>query len=346
MRKNLLLFFIAAVLILLAGWAPLFAQRGGRTAETLEVKVASPLPKESPWGRTLDRIAAEWSRITGSQVRLRVLHGGTEGGEGKMRLSLASNTIQAAVFTSFGLSTINPAVMTMSAPFLIRNDNELSAVMREVEKDLEDRINSGDFFIVAWSKAGFVNIFSRDPVFSPEDLKRQKIGSNPEADDMNTAFKTMGFQVVDSDWLDVGPKLASGALMAVYQSPAAIAAYQMHTMLKNMLSTNIAPVLGGIVMNQVTWKKIGELNPRYQAELLRTTRRIAEEFDASMSKTISDAVTTMSREGLKVNQPSPAQEQLWYNEIERVTPSLMAGTYDRALYEKIVDALAKYRGRR
>ena len=263
-----------------------------------------------------------------------------------MRLSLSSNTIQAAVFTSFGLSSINPAVMTMSAPFLIRDDNELTAVMREVEGELEARINSGEFFMVAWSKAGFVNIFSRDPVFSPDDLKRQKIGSNPEADDMNTAFKTMGFQVVDSDWLDVGPKLASGALMAVYQSPAAIAAYQMHTILKNMLFTNIAPVLGGIVMNQVTWKKIGEINPRYQTDLLRATRRIAEEFDGSMSKTISDAITTMTREGLKVNRPSPAQEQLWYSEIERVTPSLMGSTYDRALYEKIVDALARYRSRR
>ena len=344
MRRNLLFAALAAILIFGAG--DLYAQRGGRAGENLEVKIASPLPKESPWGRTLDRIAVEWNRISNGQIRLRVLHGGTEGGEGKMRLSLASNTIQAAVFTSFGLSSINPAVMTMSAPFLIRNDNELSAVMKEVENDLETRMNSGDFFIVAWSKAGFVNIFSRDPVFTPDDLKKQKIASNPDADDMNTAFKTMGFQVVDSDWIDVGPKLASGAVMAIYQSPAGTAAYQLHSILKNMLSTNIAPVLGGIVINQVTWKKIGEMNPRYQTEILRTTRRIAEEFDSSMSKTINDAVNTMTREGLKVNKPSPAQEQLWYDEIDRVVPSLIGTTYDRALYEKIVNALKKYRGER
>lgn len=346
MFKKLLFVIIFAVLVFGTGTGVLFAQRGGRAGETMEVKIASPLPKESPWGRTLDRIAVEWNRITNGQVRLRVLHGGSEGGEAKMRLSLASNTIQAAVFTSFGLNSINPAIITMSAPFLIRNDNELNAVMKEVEKDLEARLNSGDFFMVAWSKAGFVNIFSKEPVYVPDDLKKLKIASNSEADDMNTAFKSMGFQIVDADWIDVGQKLATGAVMAVYQSPAGIAAYGIHTTLNNMLTVNLAPILGGIVMNQVTWKKIGELNPRYQTELLRSTRRIAEEFDGTMQKTINDAVTTMSREGLKVNRPTPAQEQLWFDEINRVSPSLMGSTYDRALYQKITDVLIKYRAGR
>ena len=347
MRKIFLFVVFAAALILETGTGSLFAQRGGRSqSEIIEVKVASPLPKESPWGRTLDRIVAEWSRVTNGQVRPRVLHGGTEGGEGKMHLSLASNTIQAAVFTSFGLSAISPAIMTMSAPFFIRTDEELAAVMRDVQNDLEERLNSGDYFILAWSKAGFVNIFSKDPVFVPDDLRKQKIASNAEAAEMNTAFKTMGFQVVDTDWTDVGPKLATGAIMAIYQNPAGVAAYQLHSYMKNMLSVNIAPILGGLVINQVTWKKIGNLNPRYQSDILRASRQITEGFDGSMQKTINDAIASMSREGLKVNRPSTAQEQIWFSDVERVIPTLLGTTYDRVLYQKISDALIKYRAGR
>ena len=340
------IFFIAALAALILGGTggTLYAQRGGRTqGETLEVKIASPLPKESPWGRTLDKIAAEWSRITNGQVRLRVLHGGTEGGENKMLLSLTSNTIQAAVFTSFGLSAINPAIMTMSAPFLIRTNDELSAVMKEVQPDLEAGLNSGDYFIVAWSKAGFVNIFSKEPVLVPDDLRKQKIASNADAAEMNTAFKTMGFPVVETDWNDVGPKLATGGVMALYQNPAGVAAYQLHTYLKNMLSINIAPVLGGIVMNQVTWKKIGALNPQYQQDLLKVTRSIAGELDDSMQKTVNSAISSMVKDGLKINQPSPAQEQLWYNDVERVVPTLLGTTYNRDLYQKINQILTKFR---
>ena len=341
MRKILL--FAAFATIFIFGAGTLFAQRGGRAGETLEVKIASPLPKESPWGRTLDRIASEWSRITNGQVRLRVLHGGTEGGEQKMLLSLSSNTIQAAVFTSFGLSAIDPAVLTMSAPFLIRNDAELNLVMKEVQGDLEAKLNAGDYFIVAWSKAGFVNIFSKDPVYTPDELKKMRIASNAEATEMNTTFKTMGYQVIETDWTDVGPKLATNTIMAIYQNPAGVAAFQLHSYLKNMLSINLAPVLGGIVMNQVTWKKIGALDPRYQGELLRSTRQIAEGLDQSMQKTVNDAVASMTKDGLKVNKPTAAQEQLWFSDIERVMPSLLGSTFDRDLYQKISGILVKYR---
>ena len=342
MRRIVLYTLIAALL----ATPNLFAQRGGRAAETLEVKLASPLPKESPWGRTLDRIAGEWNRITNGQVRLSIRHGGIEGNEEKMLLSMAGDTIQAGVFTSFGLSSINPAVMTMSAPFLIRSEKELSAVMNEVEKDLEAKLNNGNYFLIAWSQSGFVNIFSKDPVFTPDDLRRQRIASNPEAAEMNTAFKQMNFQIVESDWTDLGTKLNAGVVMAAYQSPAAVAAYQLHTVMKNMLSTNIAPVLGGIVINQVTWRKIANLDPRYQQQLMTATRRIAAEFDASLQKTVNDAVQTMTKAGMKVNRPTAAQEQQWYADIERAMPSLLGTTFDRDLYNRISEILRKYRGGR
>ncbi|MDR0656990.1 MAG: TRAP transporter substrate-binding protein DctP [Treponema sp.] len=324
-----------------------FAQRGGRSqGESLVVKIASPLPQSSSWGRTLDKIAFEWNRITNGQVRLNVRHNGVEGGEGKMLISLSSNTIQAAIFTSFGLSAISPEIMTLSAPFLIRNEEELDIVLETLRDDLETRINSTGYFIIAWSKAGFVNVFSKDPVFVPDDLRKQKIATNADAPDLNTAFKTMGFQLVETDIVDVGNKLATGNIMAVYQNPAGVAAYQLHTYLKNMLSVNIAPILGGIIINQVTWKKIGELNPQYQREILRVTRRIAAELDASMPKTTADAINTMCRGGLKVNQPTPAQEQVWFDDVERVIPLLLGTTFDRNIYQNINAILSRHRNKR
>jgi len=342
MRKILFLFIMAAMLITPA----LFAQRGGRVGDTIEVKLASPLPKESPWGRTLDRVASEWSRITNGQVRLNVRHGGVEGSESKMRQSLAGDIIQGAVFTSFGLSAIDPGIMTLSAPFLIRNESELNAVMQEMQRELDQRFNRGNYFILAWSKSGFVNIFSRDPVYTPDDLRKMKIASNTEASEMNTVFKTMGFQIIESDWGEVGNKLNAGTVAAVYQQPAAVAAFQLQSILKNMLSINIAPVLGGIVLNQVTWKKIGDLNPRYQQELLDVTRKIANEFDNSLTKTVNDAITTMRRSGLSVNQATAAQEQQWISEVERATTSLLGTTFDRDIYQRVSGILTRIRARR
>jgi len=342
MRKILIFAILAAVLITPA----IFAQRGGsRGTETIEVKLASPLPKESPWGRTLDKIAAEWSRITNNQVRLNVRHGGIEGNEKKMQLSLASDIIQGAIFTSFGLSAIDPGIMTLSAPFLIRTESELNVVMQEMQRELDQRFNKGNYFILAWSKSGFVNIFSKDPVYTPDDLRKMKTASNAEATEMNTVFKTLGFQIIESDWSEVGNKLNAGTVAAVYQSPAAIASLQLQSILKNMLSLKIAPILGGIVINQVTWKKIGDLNPKYQQQLVDVSRKLADEFDSSLTKTVNDAITTMKRSGLKENVATAAQQQMWISEVEKAVVSLLGTTFDRDIYQRVNSILTRIRGR-
>ncbi|MDR0600347.1 MAG: TRAP transporter substrate-binding protein DctP [Treponema sp.] len=336
--------FLWAILCLIAS-PGLLAQRGSAQGEGMvEVKLASPMPRDSAWGKTLDRMAVEWARVTNNEVRLRVLHNGQEGTEGKMLSSLSSNNIQAGIFTSFGLSKICPGVMTLSVPFIIRNDAELDLALKETKPLLEAEAAKTDFFVLAWSKVGWVNFFSKDPVFTPDDLRKQKIASSPETREMNTAFITMRFQVEEAELTNAGPKLASGAIGSVYMAPAAIAAYQLDTYLKNMMDPPIAAAMGGIVINKITWNKINRLNPAYQRELIRVTQRIASEFDASMPKTSADAVAQMSRRGLKINKLSPAQEEVWRAEMRRVIPSLLGKTFDQEIYQRISAALTRYRG--
>jgi len=79
MKKNATIFLAFLVLIFSAPTVA-FAQRGGRAGDAIEIRVASPLPRNSDWGRTLDRIAGEWARVTNNTVRPRIIHDGLEGG--------------------------------------------------------------------------------------------------------------------------------------------------------------------------------------------------------------------------------------------------------------------------
>ena len=350
--RNFFLFVIFGILLIFSAPA-LFAQRGttqpqGTTGSaSVNVRLASPLPRNSAWGRELDRLAGEWHRITNGTVRLDVIHDGREGGETQMMQSLRSNAVQAAIFTSFGLSQINPAIITVSVPFLIRNDRELEIVMREVQGDLEARFNRSNFYLLALSRSGFVNIFSRDPVFTPDDLRRQPVASNAEADQINRAFSAMCFRIEQTDWTDIGPKLNSGAVRAVYLNPSAVAPLNLHRQLGHMLAIDAAPVLGGIVINQITWGRIRDINQNYPSQLQAATRRLTSQFDSTLPRMTSDAIRTMTGGGLTINRPSPAQEQLWHNEIERVMPGLLAnGTFDRELYQRITGILTRIRGGR
>jgi TRAP-type C4-dicarboxylate transport system substrate-binding protein len=301
------------------------------------------LPRNSDWGRALDRLAADWARVTNNQVRLRIIHDGIEGGEAKMLSSLSANNIQAGLFASSGLSDICPEVMTISVPFNIKSEAELDLVLQEVLPTLEARINRTNFTVITWAKGGWVNVFSKEPVVVPDDLRRQKISTSPELKDINLVFKTMGFQVVESDMTDLGPKLANNMINAIYLVPAMIAPMGLHRSLKHMMSVPIAPVMGAIVMNRVTWNKLG---PDRQREIMKVTRLMAADFDTSVTKTNANAVTMMSRDGLKVNSLSPSQVDLWHGELVKAMPSLVGTTFDRDLYQQVNRILERSRNGR
>jgi TRAP-type C4-dicarboxylate transport system substrate-binding protein len=319
-----------------------YAQRGSARGDVINIRIASPLPRSSDWGRALDRLAADWERVTQNQVRAIVSHDGREGGEGKMLSSLSSDSIQVAVFTSAGVSEICPAVMNLSVPFMIRNEAELDLVLENILPVIDTRVKN-EYVVIAWSKGGWVYIFSKEKVLTPDDLRKQRLATSPDLPDMNSVFRLMGFQLVETDMVSIGPKLASNAINAIYLIPAIIAPMQLYKSLNHMLEVPIAPIMGAIVMNRVTWNK---LSTAHQQEIIRTTRRVAAEFDASVVKTEANAIAAMGRDGLSVNKPNQAQQDMWSNDVKNTMPSVIGPIFDSDLYNQINSILEKSRSGR
>jgi TRAP-type C4-dicarboxylate transport system substrate-binding protein len=334
-----LIMFIAVVCILSPGAA--FAQRRRNNV----IKVASPAPERTDWGRALNQISSEWSRITNGEVTFQVFHDGImgKGNESEMLQLLKSDSIQGAVFTSSGLNLISGGILTLSCPFLIRDSAELNAVLAGLKGELETRVEKEGFAVLGWSQAGWIKIFSRSPVLVPDDLKRQKLGASPIDDKMMNAFSTMGYQMVPLGLNDILVSLSNGKVDAVYISPMAAGGYQLFGVAKNMTSLNVAPFLGGLVLNQRAWRAVPD---QYKPQLIEVTARIVRDLDRSMSRLEDDMVNTMKQYGLVVHQVSPQQAQVWYDDTARAMPSLLESTFDRDLYQRIDSILKDYRNRR
>ncbi|MDR2211929.1 MAG: TRAP transporter substrate-binding protein DctP [Spirochaetaceae bacterium] len=331
--------FLFALLVLFLFVPQVYGQRPPRQ---IVIKLASMVPENTEWGQALNKLSAEWSRISNGEVRLQVYANGTQGAEDAVLQKLNMNTIQAAVLTSFGLNKIAPDILTLSCPFLIRNDAELTEVLRAVKKDFEAQINSQNYFSLALVRGGWIKFFSREPVFIPADLKRQKVGSIPSEPELAQAFRIMGYQVVMVDQNRLLIALRSGSIDVVYQSPIAAAGFQFFGAAKNMASINIAPFMGGIVLNKHAWESIPD---RYKNELIRVTQRVGVEIENSLLKLENDAIRQMKNYGLVENQISPRQQQDWYDDMTRVTPNLLGNTFNRNMYNKIDGILRSYRSR-
>jgi len=315
---------------------PVFAQR------TITIKLASPVPENSPWGRSFNQLAADWKRITNGEVEMIVYHNGVAGGEKEVVRSLRLNQVQAAVLSTYGLYEISPEAMTLSCPFLIRDDEELDLVLAGVKGDLEDKINAKGYFPIAWARVGWIRFFSKQPIFTPADLKKQKLGTHVDQAEMNQIFKTMGFQMVPVAHNDILIALNSSMVEVVFQSPMVVGSTQIFGSAKNMASINIAPFVGAIVFNQRTWRAIPE---KYKPQLIASARRAEAEIDRTVKEMENDVIKTMEKYGLKVNQLTPEQEQLWYDEIGQATPGLIGTMLDRDTYNRIDTIVRNYRNR-
>ena len=339
MKKSFILFTLAFFFLSIG---LIYAQRVSARSEVINVRIASSLPRNSDWGRALERLASDWGRAKNNQVRAVVSHDGREGNESKMLSSLSSDAIQVAVLTSAGIAEICPEVMCLSLPFFIRNNTELDLVLKEVQPVLEGHVRN-EFVVIAWSKGGWVYLFSKERVLTPNDLRQQLLGTSPGLNEMNTTFTKMGFKLVETDLSTIGTRLASNRLNAIYMIPAAIAPMQLHRSLNHLLDLPIAPIMGAIVMNRVTWNKISQ---DFQQEILKATQRIANEFDASMARTEASAISAMNRDGLSVNKPSQAQQDTWFSDIQGAIPELVGTVFNRDLYNRMNDILVRSRNRR
>ena len=317
--------------------APLFAQR------TITIKMASPVPENTPWGQFFNQLASDWKKITNGQVELVIYHNGVAGSEKEVVRNLRVNQLQAAVLSTYGLYEISPETMTISCPFMIRDDDELDLVLAETKSELENKINGKGYFTLAWARIGWVKFFSKQPIYTPADLKRQRLGTNADQAELNEVFKTMGFQMIPVARNDILIALNGNMVDAVFSSLAAVGSSQAFGLAKNMSSINIAPFIGAIVFNQRAWRAIPE---KFRPQLIAAARKYEAELDRSVRELENDLVKTFSNYGLNVNQLNQAQEQQWYDEIGRVMPTLVGTMFDKGIYNRIDAILREFRSRR
>jgi TRAP-type C4-dicarboxylate transport system substrate-binding protein len=243
-----------------------------------------------------------------------------------------------------GLNQISPEIITLSAPLLIRNEAELDVVLSELKPELEAHINDKDFFMLTWAKSGWMKVFSKKQIFEPEQLKNLKIGMPPDIPSMSRAFQRMGYNSQDLPINDSLMALNSGKIDAIYSSPIYVAGMQIFTTAKYMMSINVSPFMGAIVMNKQAYST---LNRRaYWPQLLASAQRIGREIDTSIIQLEDTAMKTMRSYGLIVSTVTPEQEKRWYDDIEKAMPALLQSkVFDAALYNKINVILRRYRQR-
>jgi len=324
-----------AILALAASNAPAAAASSG----AIVIKIGSIAPERSPWGKALEKVARDWERISNGTVQVKIYPGGIAGSEQDMIRKMRLGVLQGGVFTSMGLSKIEPSITVLNIPLLFHSAEEFGVVFDKMKPAFEKKIEEKGFKIVLWTHAGWVNFFTKEPVIYPEDLKKLKISVTDNDPEIEQVWKKMGYEVVPGDFKDLMVQLQSGMVTAAYLPALLAGAGQYFAVVPHMLSMTLAPLVGSLILSDKAWASIpADLHLPFIAAIAEASRGLLEETQGLEA----DAVKMMKENGLIVHDAPPAALEKWRQAAAGVR-DLIGPRFSKEMYDQIVGYLQEFR---
>jgi TRAP-type C4-dicarboxylate transport system substrate-binding protein len=324
-------------MLLLACVALALAPPRPLSAQTTSVKLATVVPDGSIWDKSLKQMAADWRQATDGRVSLTVFNGGSQGDEPTVIRKMRLGALQAASVTVVGLATLDPAFNVFSIPFFIKSYDELNAVIDKLTPELKRRLDARGFVLLNWGHGGWLQVFTKRPVETVQDLKSVKLYTSAGDDRMTQWYKANGFQPRAMAMTDVLTGLTTGMLEGLPTPPLAAMAFQWYKQTPYMLDVGLAPVVGATVVSKKTWTAVADSD---RTKLIEISGRVERQLRTDVPKQDAFAVALMSQQGLKVTKASGPE---WQQEAEALAKTMRGQMVPSEVFDAALAAREAFR---
>lgn len=299
-----------------------------------EIKIATVAPQGSAWMRIFNKMKARVKKETGGEVTLRMYAGQVQGDERDVVRKMRTGQLQGGSFTAVGLAMINPKVLVLQVPLMFKSYDQLEKVRKKLLPEFEQSFRDKGYELLGWGDVGWVYLFSKNPVTSKDDLKKQKVWAWGDDPLTKTLMRTAGISPRLLGLPQVYPALNTGMVDTVYNSPLACLTLQWHTKVKYYSDFPLAIAIGATV---VAKKAFDSLKPEHQ-KLLKT---IAMKYHDALNKRIQQdnekALVALKGQGLKpVTVPEKSKKE-FYKLATTVADKFAPRYYPKELLKKVRD---------
>lgn len=325
-------------LLLIALW-PLVA-----AANPPLVKIATVAPKGSIYHRVLQETGQAYRDATGGQGRVVVYADSLQGTEGDTVRRMRVGQLDASMLTVVGLSEIDPSVAALQfMPMMFRSWQEVDHVREALRPMLEDKLGAKGFAVLFWGEAGWVQIFTKEPITLPAEFKRARIfvwaGDNAQL----ALMKKLGFQPVPLPITDILPGLETGMIDTVPVAPLWALVGQFDRVTRHMLPVNWVPIVGATVIRRPT---LDAMSPAAREAVLASSRKAGEQLRAHREAQDQESIRAMQARGLQVQPLTPEVERAWRGLAEEAWPLVRGSMVPVETFDRVQSVLAAYRAGR
>jgi len=251
--------------------------------------------------------------------------------------------LQANLLMLPGLSEIDEAFNVFGIPFFFQSDTEGQYVLEKLTPLLDKRLDAKGFKLLSWGSAGWVQLFSKKPLATLDDIKAAKLYTSQGNDRMVQWYKANGFRPVALSAGDIPAqlKLSTGMIDAAPSPPYPALLLQIFRDAKYMLDVRVAPLYGAVVITNDAWNKI-EANDR--PIVMAAAKNAEKRLLGDAPKLDADSIATMKTRGLTVTMLDPKTAASFRAEADAFVKTMRgqmvpADIYDAAVRER--DAFRK-----
>ena len=303
-------------------------------AKKIVIKMATLAPEGTEWHGLLVELGQQWKVVTDGDVRLRIYPGGVVGDERDMIRKMRIGQIHGAAISNEGMTEINPYFTTFYMPMMYQSYDEVDFVRDRLSNELLNKTEENGFKILTMVDVGWAYWFSTEPIYTPDDLKNNKIFI--WAGDYKSAqlYEKHGYQPVPLAMTDVLSGLQTGLITSIGFNPLYALAQQLFGIADNMLDMKWGNLTAAIIIDLKTWNKI---KPEYQESMLSVAKSIGDGFQQKNRYDSDKSVEVMKKYGLKVNTPTPEQVKIWDELIKSMGPDIRGSLIEENAFDRLME---------
>lgn len=306
----------------------------------LAIEVGSAAAPGSPWILALQEIDRQWQDITGGEVNINIRNYYTSGTEQDLIEEMKSGRLDGATFFGRGLPYICREVYVFYVPLAITSKPEYDYVFGKMRPFFEKEIETHGCKVVSWSLTGWNRLFSKRPVFYPEDMYDHKHAFTSGRRDVDEIWKDAGFRIIPTDIKDLMMALQNGEVESFLMSPLEAFYGGFYTLAPNMCTIKADGQFWAVVLTRGAWEKIPG---QYRTRLQEKAQEISDGLYRQVTYLENRVIEKMEENDLIINKPPVDGLEEWRTAMAGVTETFVGKTFSKQTHHRMQRLLKEYR---
>jgi TRAP-type transport system periplasmic protein len=231
------------------------------------LKFATLAPHGSTWLNIISDWANKVEKESQGRLKFKLYGGGVSGDEPDVLRKIRFGQLHGGAMTGHGIGYIYSPARVLEIPFLFRSYDEVDHVRAQLMPEIREGFHQNGFELIGWMEVGFIQLFSRVPIYSIEDMKKRRIWLW-QGDPLGTAFfAASGLAPVPLPITEVFSSLSTGLIDTTIAPPLGAIAFQWFTKTPYMTDIPVMDGIGGLIVS----RKFFDGLPKDLQQLLRRT---------------------------------------------------------------------------